>query len=314
VSAVIVNVDNFVRAESNRMFSSLQADAGGVNLWHHYRQPTPLEHQPVIRLNRDTLYSSAVVDGSKGLVITIPDAGNRYQSVMLVNQDHYVPVVLHEPGDHSLSADLLGTSYAVVGVRILVDPGDPDDVAAVNELQDELVLRAGSSTPFESPDYDEVSFAATRQALLELSKGLSGYSHAFGSREAVDPVRHLIGSASAWGGLPEQEAFYANVEPGLPVGEYKLTVRDVPVDAFWSISVYDAEGFFEPNDRNANSLNSITATPDADGSITVHFGGCGDDRPNCLPIMEGWNYLVRLYRPHPEVIDGSWQFPGIEPA
>lgn len=102
-----------------------------------------------------------------------------------------------------------------------------------------------------------------------------------------------------------------NVEPGLPVGEYSLTVNDVPVDAFWSISLYNPDGFFEPNDRNSNGINSITATPNADGSITVNFGGCNDDRPNCLPIMDGWNYIVRLYQPHPEILDGSWTFPAI---
>lgn len=314
MSEVFVNVDTFVRAESNRMFANLQTDAGGINRWNHFRQPAPLDHQTVIRLNRDTLYSYAVVDASKGVTVTIPDAGDRYLSVMLINQDHYIPTVLHEPGDHSLSSELLGTPYAVVGVRTLVDPARLEDVAVVNGLQDELALHAGAGTPFALPNYDQESFDATRQALLGLARGLDGYSRAFGSREAVDPVRHLIGSASAWGGLPEQEAFYANVEPRLPVGEYKLTVRDVPVDAFWSISVYNAEGFFEPNDRNANSVNSITAVPDADGSITVHFGGCGDDRPNCLPIVEGWNYLVRLYQPHPEVIDGTWRFPAIAPA
>ena len=100
----------------------------------------------------------------------------------------------------------------------------------------------------------------------------------------------------------------------MPLGEYKLTVRDVPVDGFWSISVYNADGFFEPNDRNAYSVNNVTATPNDDGSVTVHFGGCADDRPNCLPIMDGWNYTVRLYRPRPEILDGSWTFPAIDPA
>jgi hypothetical protein len=75
--------------------------------------------------------------------------------------------------------------------------------------------------------------------------------------------------------------------------------------------VYNAEGFFVPNDRNVNSVNSITGTPSDDGSITVHFGGCDDDRPNCIPIMDGWNYTVRLYRPRPEILDGSWTFPSI---
>ena len=91
-------------------------------------------------------------------------------------------------------------------------------------------------------------------------------------------------------------------------------MRDVPVDGFWSISVYNRDGFFERNDRNAYSVNDITAAPNRDGSITVNFGGCSDDRPNCLPITDGWNYTVRLYRPRPEVLDGSWTFPPAEPV
>jgi hypothetical protein len=44
------------------MFAALQAHAGGVNQWFHYRVPTPVDQQTVIRMNRDTLYSAAVVD------------------------------------------------------------------------------------------------------------------------------------------------------------------------------------------------------------------------------------------------------------
>jgi hypothetical protein len=313
MSTVPVNVDNFVRAETNRMFANLLAGADDTG-WLHFRQPVPLDHQTVIRMNRDTLYSAAIVDTSQGVVITIPDSGDRYLSVMVVNQDHYINHVLHDPGEHSLSAEDVGAPYALVAARTLVDPADPEDVAAVNALQDRLGVTTPSAIPFEMPEYDEASLDATRQALLELSKGLDGYAHAFGTAEAVDPVRRLIGAASGWGGLPEYEAFYVNVDPGLPVGEYKLTIPgDVPVDAFWSISVYNAAGYFEPNDRSANTLNSITASREADGSVSVHLGGCDDDRPNCLPITEGWNYIVRLYRPHAEIIDGSWRFPSIEP-
>src|SRR4026208_1121061 len=31
--------------------------------------------------------------------------------------------------------------------------------------------------------------------------------------------------------------------------------------------------------------------------------------PNCIPIVKGWNYTVRLYRPRPEILDGTWKFP-----
>lgn len=310
--AVPVTVDSFVRAETDRMFAALQADAGGVNQLHHNRAPTPIDHQTVIRMNRDTLYSLAIVDISKGATVTIPESGDRYVSVMVVNQDHYINRVLHEPGEHTLAVDEFDTPWVGVGVRVLVDPADPDDVAAVNALQDQFRVDAKSSKPFVMPDYDTEAFDGTRSAVLELAKHSGGFEHAFGTRDEVDPVRHLLATAAGWGGLPDREARYVNFNGGSR-GEYKITVRDVPVDGFWSISVYNADGFFEPNDRNAYSVNNVTATRNDDGSVTVHFGG-DDDRPNLLPITEGWNYIVRLYRPRPEVLTGSWSFPSFQPA
>ena len=90
---------------------------------------------------------------------------------------------------------------------------------------------------------------------------------------------------------------------------YKLVVKDVPVDGFWSISVYDDQGHFVPNPQNAYSLNSVTAKPGDDGSFAVQFGGCDGKILNCLPTPPGWNYLVRLYRPRPEILNGAWTFP-----
>ena len=87
---------------------------------------------------------------------------------------------------------------------------------------------------------------------------------------------------------------------------HRLTVRDVPVDGFWSISVYDADGYFEPDTRHAYSVNSLTARRGQDGSVTVQFGGCDSQSPNCLSIMPGWNYMVRLYSPRAEILSGGW--------
>ncbi|HSC49796.1 MAG TPA: DUF1214 domain-containing protein [Gaiellaceae bacterium] len=312
--SVPVTVDNFVRAESDRMFAALQADAGGVNVFRHNRTPTAVDEQTVIRMNRDTLYSFVVADISAGATVTVPDSGDRYLSVMVVNQDHYINGVFHEPGRHELTVEAFDTPWVLVAVRVLVAADDPADVAAVNAIQDRFGFEAGSAQPFELPDYETASFDATRKAVLELAKHVGSFDHAFGARDEVDPVRHLVGTAAGYGGLPDREARYLSVEPGEAAGEYELTVRDVPVDGFWSISVYNADGFFEPNDRDAYSVNNLTATPNGDGSVTIHFGGCGDGRPNCLPITAGWNYTVRLYRPRADVLDGSWTFPGVEPV
>ena len=59
------------------------------------------------------------------------------------------------------------------------------------------------------------------------------------------------------------------------------------------------------------SVNNITATPNGDGSVTVHFGS-DDDRPNLLPIMDRWNYIIGRYRLRPEVLDGSRTLASIE--
>lgn len=309
-----VSVDTFVRAESDRMLAGLLQETGGINRWGHRRVPTDVANQPVVRMNRDTLYSFAVVDLTEDAVLTLPDAGARYVSAMVVSQDHYIHDVFHAPGEHRITQESTGSRYALVAVRILVDPEDAADVAAVNALQDQLELAAGSAETFQPPDYDTAAMDEIRQALLVLMKGLPNVNGAFGRAGEVDPVRHLIGTAGGWGGLPTSEAIYLNVAPSLPVGRYTLTVSDVPVDGFWSISVYNAEGYFEANDRAAYTVNSVTAVSDASGTVVVHLGDWELGTPNCIPLPEGWNYAVRLYRPRAEILDGAWTFPEVAAA
>lgn len=306
-----VNADNFVRAETHRMFRDNQAVAGGIGRFRHNRTPARIEEQTVIRLNRDTLYSFALVDLAEPIRVTLPDAGGRYLSAMIVNEDHYINRVLHQPGEHVLTAQEFGSRYAAIGIRILVDPTDADDVAAVAELQDSLGLAGGTQGEFVMPDYDIASMDETRTALLQLAAGLGNYDRMFGTREDVDPVRHLIGCAAGWGGLPTSEAAYVGAEPRVTAGDYEMVFRDVPVDAFWSVSVYNKRGFFEPNARNLYSVNSVTGVPNADGSVTVRFVTEPDAElaPNTIVTPQDWNYVIRLYRPRRQILDGSWAPP-----
>ena len=208
-----------------------------------------------------------------------------------------------------MTVERFDTPYVVAAARVLVDASDPADLAAVATVQDGLKLEAASARQLEPADFDAASLDAVRTELLGRASGGLDTKGMFGTRDDVDPERHLIGTAVGWGGLPLSEAFYTGGPTNMPLGEYRLTARDVPVDAFWSISVYNADGYFEPNDRDAYNVNSVMGSKDPDGSITVHFGGCEDGRSNCLPIMDGWNYAVRLYQPRPEILDGSYVFP-----
>jgi hypothetical protein len=100
------------------------------------------------------------------------------------------------------------------------------------------------------------------------------------------------------------------VEPGLPLGHYRI-VDGVPVRAFWSVSVYNRGGFFEKKDLGRYPVSSVTARADGDGAVIINFGG-DPSLPDQIPIVGGWNYVVRLYQPEPQVLNGSWSFRELE--
>jgi len=315
-NTIPVTPDNFVRAESDLYFGGVVKN-GGFGKFDHTRDPAPLDKQTVIRLNRDTLYSAAVFDLDAGSVtITPPDAGKRFMSMQVIDEDQYTHAVNYGAGTYTLTRQEIGTRYVVVAVRTLVDPSDPEDLEKVHALQDGMkVSQPGGPGKFETPRWDPVSQKKVREALLVLASTLPDTNRMYGRKEDVDPVRFLIGAASGWGANPPKEALYLNQFPSKNDGTiiYKLNVKNVPVDGFWSVSVYNAEGYFQQNQYNAYSLNNITAKKNENGSITVRFGGCDGKIPNCLPIMQGWNYMVRLYRPRPEILDGTWKFPEAQP-
>jgi hypothetical protein len=314
---VPVTVDTYNRAQSDAYFG-LTVKAGALGKFVHGRELAPIDRRGIIRPNRDTLYSLAVFDFDAGPVtITLPDPGKRYMVMQVANQDQYTPAVYYGAGSHTLTKERIGTRYGIVVVRALFDPTNPQDVQQVHALQDAVKVTQQNPGRFEVPHWDQATLKKVRAALLQLGETISDTRHMFGAnKDQVDPVRHLVGSALVWGGLPEKDALYLPVTPARNDGvtAHKLTVTDVPVDGFWSITVYNSEGYFEPNQYNTYSVNTITAKKGTDGSVAIQFGGCDGEIPNCLPIMKGWNYAVRLFLPRPEILNGTWRFPEAQPV
>jgi hypothetical protein len=315
--AIPVTVDNFTRAETDTYFANIVKGASGPGRFFHRREIEPIDKQIVIRGNRDTLYSAAVFDLDAGPVtITLPDPGSRFMSLIVIDQDQYTPSVYYGAGAHTFTKEQIGTRYLMLALRTLVDPNDPNDLKKAHALQDAVKLDQQSHGSFVVPNWDPVSHKKVRDALLVLASTLPDSDRGFGTKVQVDPVRRLILSASAWGGNPDSEAKYLNVTPSKNDGKtvYKLTVpSDVPVDGFWSVTVYDAQGRFEKNKYDSYSLNNLTAKKSTDGSVAVQFGGCDGKIPNCLPIVSGWNYMVRFYRPRAEILNGTWKLPEAQP-
>jgi hypothetical protein len=311
-----VTVETYSRAQTDVNFAGV-VKAGGFGKFRHGRELAPPVQQGIVRPNRDTLYSFAIVDLDAGPVtITLPEAGKRFMGMQVVNEDQYTPLTYSGAGIHTLTRQMIGTRYAIVVVRFLVDFSNKEDVGQAHALQDAIGFGQEHPGTFEIPNWDEASLKKIQAALLQLGTTVSDTRRMFGANEnEVDPVRHLIGSAMLWGGYPEKDALYLPITPARNDGStiHKLKVGDVPVDGFWSLTVYNSEGYLQPNQYNAYSVNSITAKRGADGAVSIQFGGCDGKIQNCLPITQGWNYTVRLFRPRAEVLDGTWTFPLAQP-
>lgn len=159
--AIVVNVDNFNKAQTDHEFAGTLKMTGGINKFVHNRAPTPVDKQNVIRMNRDTLYSMAVVDISNGATITLPDAGKRYMSLMLVNNDGYVNKVFYGAGAHKLTMEQFDTPFVFAAVRTLANPERQGGSGRSDKLQDQIKIEAGSAQAYVLPDYDEASYKAT---------------------------------------------------------------------------------------------------------------------------------------------------------
>lgn len=315
---VTVNASNFTRSESDLYFSAVVAARGGVGILGHDREMTPIDKQAIIRMNRDTLYSSAIYDLDAGPVtITLPETGGRFMSMQIFDEDQYTHGVHYEPGSYTLTRDEIGTRYVMVGIRTLVNPSDAADMDAVHKLQDAVTAeQTGGPGSFEIPEWDAASRDATRAKILALADDMPDTRGMFGAKGQVNPVLFFIGSAMGWGGNPDEDALYLNRTAPNNDGKqvYHLSVKDVPVKAFWSITIYNDKGFIADNPLQKYTLNNLTAKAEADGTYNVQFGGCEVDTVNCLPVPEDWNWMVRLYRPEAAILDGSWTFPELEAA
>ena len=311
---VTVTLDNFIRAETDMYFRKTVMD-GGLGELSHLRKMADIDKQDVVRMNRDTIYSSGVFDlEAAPVTIVLPDAGKRFMSMQVISQDHFTIEVLYAPGSFTYTKDKVGTRYVFIIIRTLADPQNLDDMKKANELQDRITVEQAGTGSFEVPDWDPVSQARVRSGLNAIAP-LGRKGTRFGTRDEVDPVAHLIATAIGWGGNPPYAAVYDGMFPKNNDGQtvHMLHVKDVPVDGFWSISVYNEKGFFEKNELGVYSINNLTAKKETDGSVIIQFGGCDGKVSNCLPITKGWNYTVRLYRPRPEIINGKWQFPEAQP-
>jgi hypothetical protein len=136
--------------------------------------------------------------------------------------------------------------------------------------------------------------------------------------------RAIVTQVGLGANLPEDAVYPINLvdDTGRPLdGTSKYTLHfdkgtTPPANAFWSITLYDAEGFQVANALNRFNLSSwMPLKHNADGSLDLYFQNesPGPDREsNWLPAPKGaFNLLLRLYAPKSEVLTGKWNPPPV---
>jgi hypothetical protein len=310
-----VNLKNFNTVETHIQMDRYQKITGGINILKHSREMVAIDKQTTIAMNRDTLYSFAVLDLSKPVTITMPKTDKRFMALQIIDEDHYSPFVFEKPGEYTLTEKNVGTRYAVVAIRTFADPNSPADMKAVHALQDKVKLEGGGDTAFTLPNYDMKAYKSIFSDIQKLIKYWDGdTAGSMGKRGELNELIHTVATAAGWGLNPPENAMYIVVNKDMdPKKKYKVVVpAKVPVNAFWSLSVYNKGGFFGENKLNAYTVNDVTGHKSDDGTTAIYLGACEDEKYNCLPLPGEGSYLEwRLYAPQQPVLDGKWSFPDV---
>ncbi len=316
--APMVDAYNYTRAETDLQFKGYADRYKAFGKFNHGREVYDVDNQITLSGNRDTIYSFGVFDLSKSpLTITMPDPDGRYMTLMPLSQDHDIYPALSAPGKWTFTEKEIGTRYLLFVVRTFADPNSKEDMAKAHKLQDNIVVVQKDKGSIDGiPEWNKEQMLVLRKAFNAQASSLSDSSSLFGVKCDRSYFQNAMGIAIGWGGLQRKDALYipGKVEKNDGKTAYKITVpKNVPVDGFWSVTVYNKDRFMVKNKYNSYSFNNVTAKKADDGSITLHFGG-DPKSDNYLPIMKGWVYIVRFYKPREEILTGKWKFPEAVPV
>jgi len=305
----VVTQDNYPSLETARQMVKNQ-DLVGVNNILHKRELTPTDKQPVVRMNRDTYYSMAVVDVSQGAYITMPDIPKgKYMSVEGITEDHRIQPMVYGGGTFNLTTHKGDHLYLVIRLDATFSKEE------MRMYQDQMKITAKSNKPFTTAHVDKVSFHSVEKSLkakMPMLLKTGGPEATFGmftaptdsSKELFVKEKYAVGAAIGWGGAQLVDNVY-EVSGNYPADKcHQMTFEDPNNKAFWSVTVYNKQGFMFGELANSSSN---TATPNEDGTYTVSFG-CGKDAINNIPTKNEsgvFNLAMRHYIPSDRVrIDG----------
>ncbi|WP_221075205.1 DUF1254 domain-containing protein [Agarivorans aestuarii] len=312
----IATTQNYPTLETARQFVKVQEKVG-VNNFEHKRVLTPTDDQPVVRMNRDTYYSMATIDVSKGARVTLPEIpGGMYMSLEVITEDHRIQQMRYGAGTYELS------THTGDHVHIIVRTDTRFSLDEVHAIQDQMSIEAGSSNEFMAPQVNKEAFDKVEDELkaqMPVILKRDGAQATFGmftnpqdeSKELFNEEKHAIGAAIGWGGAQLKDNVY-EVSGNFPADKcYQATFPDPENQAFWSVTVYNKAGFMF---KDVANVSSNFAPKNPDGTYTVSFG-CGPDATNNLETDNEsgmFSVAFRHYIPSQKVRDGYRVLPYVK--
>jgi hypothetical protein len=309
-AAETVTPANYV--EPDITFTDIVREVGS-NRFRHDRSLIPLDKQPAVTMNRDTIYSFGIFFAPPGTTITLPKSkDDRYQSAMILQTDHYIDQVFYGPGTFEIRSQ---TEFSGIAIRTQVDAADPEDVRYVNTLQDQIVVTPPKGTEIKAyrpREWDGPSLESLRARYRKEARTLPNLNDTSGAHGTIDPHKQRLGVSVALGLLPPQHAVYIYRDYGLKGGEcYRATYArpDFSDRGFFSFTMYGADKYIH---SERSTLNDRVIKYDPDGTFTLHYGplsACGEVANRLDTPGDNWYLGVRVYRPAESIIRGEYAMP-----
>jgi hypothetical protein len=203
--------------------------------------------------------------------------------------------------------------------KIGIEPGESFDLGKA----DPAIQRALASAPAEAQQL----MAWKQPTIARVANNWSMNTDTMGVYGNYYLKRAIITQWGLGANLPEDAIYPSSLgdETGKPLdGANKYTLHfdkgeTPPAEAFWSVTLYDAEGFQVANPLNRFTLSSwMPLKYNADGSLDLYLQNespGGDKDANWLPAPKGeFNLLMRLYAPKSTVLTGKWNPPPVKRA
>ena len=298
-TTIPVTEKNYTDAEAEYNFLKWK-NKDAMNKLFHLTQLTPAGVMPTIRMNRDTLYSAALVDASNGFTIHMPDQGI-FTSVLIIDQKGYSQDYIWKLGTHKITIDKTNGDFVWVLFRIGLEQG----IDKARKAQKTVAIADMGNKVWLPKNYDKNQYHKLHDQYMNEAID-SGMFLQYGyDASRIDMKTKSLSDAAGWGGMDFGVNNYQISKNMSGDNCYSTTFEDPLADEFWSFTMYDKDGWLLPVDEE-NVLNSRDAVANKDGTYTVRFN-CGKNTANNLQTNEKvFGFAWRVYGSSYKVKSGLW--------